>query len=98
MPHKLDINLVANILGVTQTTLRRWDANGVLSSRRDHSTSHRYYFDNDIEDFLSTNFKYLNNVAINWAFSKDDPTSVTLSRFYCQDSSIFKARLTKLET
>lgn len=97
MPTKLDINTVAEILGVTPTTLRRWDADGTLASNRESSTSHRYYFDYDIENFLAANFKYLNNVAINWAFSKKDISSIIPSRLYCSDSSVFKARLSKLE-
>lgn len=97
MPSKFDINTVAEILGVTPTTLRRWDADGTLSATRESSTSHRYYFDYDIENFLSANYKYLNNVAVKWAFSKDDVTNIIPSRLYCADSSIFKARLSKLE-
>lgn len=96
MPKSLDINQVADILDVTPTTLRRWDANKTFLSRRVGVTTHRYYFIDDIENFLITNFKYLKKIAINWVFSTESPDNI-LSRFYCPDSSVFKARLTRLE-
>ena len=95
--NKLDINEVAEILGVTPTTLRRWDADRTLPAQRQSSTSHRYYFENDVEEFLSRNYKYLNNVGTKWSFSKEEDIKNIPARFYCSDSSIFKARLSKLE-
>jgi len=92
---RLDIKNTANILGVDAMTLRRWDKGGVFSARRNSPTSHRYYYEDDLEDFLSKNYKYLLAMAKRWAFSKD-VTSNLLPRFYCEDSAVFKARLTKL--
>lgn len=92
---RLDIKKTASILGVDAMTLRRWDKGGVFSARRNSPTSHRYYYEDDLEDFLSKNYKYLLALARRWAFSKD-VTSNILPRFYCEDSSVFKARLTKL--
>ena len=94
---KININKAANILSVTLMTLRRWDSQGVLKARRDSPTAHRYYQSDGIEDFLADNFKYLRNSAVRWTFSQDTDEGIILPRFYCEDSSIFKARLTKLE-
>lgn len=88
---------MARILGVTPTTLRRWDADGTLKAQRQTSTSHRQYLEDDIEDFLTKNYKYLRRVAFAWSFSKEDEVKNILPRFYCADSSIFRARLSKLE-
>ncbi len=85
------------MLGVTTTTLRRWDADGTLQAKRQSSASHRYYFEDDIEDFLTKNYKYLHKVAVKWSFSKEDEIKSIPQRFYCADSSIFRARLSKLE-
>lgn len=97
MPNKFDINTVANLLSVTQTTLRRWDADGTLPASRERKGAHRYYFDYDIEDFLEKNYKYLHYVGVKWAFSKEDLSGSLPARFYCPDSAVFKARLSKLE-
>lgn len=93
---KLDINKTANILDVDTMTLRRWDKTGLFRARRDTPTSHRYYYEDDVEDFLSQNYKYVLAMSKRWAFSKDAVFN-TLPRFYCEDSSVFKARLAKLE-
>ncbi len=97
MSNRLDINQIAEMLGVTPTTLRRWDADGTLKAQRQSSTSHRYYLEDDIEDFLTKNYKYLQKVATMWSFSKEDEVKNIPQRFYCADSSIFRARLSKLE-
>lgn len=96
MDSLLDINKVADILGINPQTLRRWDEKGILKARRDNPAGHRYYFVDDLADFLSNNFKYLYKLAINWSFNKK---AIDLpSRFYCQDAFVFKSRLSKLET
>lgn len=95
MNQKLDINKVAVVLGVNIHTLRRWDAGGIFKSHRDSPTAHRYYYEDDVGNFLVENYKYLLDLAKRWSFSAkaiDIP-----SRFFCKDSSIFKARLSKLE-
>lgn len=96
MHQKLNINEVADIVGVNPYTLRRWDSLKIFQSRRDSPTAHRYYFEDDVGNFLTENYKYLLDIAKRWSFSAnaiDIP-----SRFYCPDSFVFKARLTKLET
>ncbi len=95
MNNQLDIKEVADILRINLQTLRRWDEKGILRAHRDSPIGHRYYFDDDLADFLANHFKYLYNLAVNWSFAKraiDVP-----SRFYCQDTFIFKSRLAKLE-
>ncbi len=97
MNSQLSIGETALLLGINPQTLRRWDSNqGKLPSNRVSSTGHRYYTTDDIENFLSENFKYLLRLAIRWASEKEAP--IILPRFYCADRSIFKARLSKLES
>ena len=78
---RLDIKTTANILGVDAMTLRRWDKGGVFSARRNSPTSHRYYYEDDLEDFLSKNYKYLLAMAFLNVLQK---TSLQLLT-YCQD-------------
>lgn len=98
MPKELDINDIADVLGVTPTTLRRWDANGLFPAQRESSTSHRFYYEADLENFLRENYKYLNSVATRWAYAPASKIGYVPPRFYCSDSSIFKARLSRLES
>lgn len=87
----------AKILGVNPQTLRRWDASGRLKARREKTgkISRYYYYENDIEDFLSTDYRVLYKIASQWTFSKT-PFEIP-RRFYCPDKSIFKARLSRFE-
>ena len=96
MDIRLSINEVAKFLGINSQTLLRWDKNNILKAHRDTPTSHRYYFYNDISDFLSNNFKYLHKIAIKWAF-EGKPINVP-SNFYCAYSYLFKARLDTLSS
>lgn len=95
MNEKISIGVVAEMLGVNIQTLRRWDDDGSFKSNRSEALAHRYYTEDQIEDFLSNNYKYLVGVSRKWAFN-DVPTRIP-SRFHCPDKSIFKARLSKLE-
>src|SRR3989339_1871686 len=95
MSNRISIGDAAEYLGVTIQTLRRWDEDGVLSSKRINTKEHRYYDQNVLEDFLSGNFDALVKKSHRWAYNAE-PTKI-LPRFYCQDKSIFKARLSKLE-
>lgn len=91
------IQETAQILAVNAQTLRRWDTSGRLKANRKKTgqISRYFYYENDVEDFLSTNFRALFKIAHKWAF---DSTSFKIPRrFYCQDKSIFKARLSRLE-
>jgi hypothetical protein len=96
MSEKISIGTASEILGVNVQTLRRWDEEGVLKSHRSKTLAHRYYTEEKIEDFLSNNYKYLEKVCKEWVFN-DIPTKIPF-RFHCLDKSIFKARLSKLES
>ncbi len=95
MNQKISIGVVAKMLGINIQTLRRWDNNNFLHSNRSGILSYRYYTEDQIEDFLSNNYKYLEKTSREWAFNEKPPR--ILSRFHCPDKSIFKARLSKLE-
>ncbi|MEK7664877.1 MAG: helix-turn-helix domain-containing protein [Patescibacteria group bacterium] len=92
---KRDKNLItigeaAELLGVSIMTLRRWDESGRLFSVRDKPGGHRHYRKEDIDVFLSDLFQ----LAKDWAvLQKEMP-----EQFYCQNSGIFQARITKMET
>jgi len=85
----ISISEAAELLGVTIMTLRRWDESGRLLSVRDKPRSHRYYRREDIDVFLSDLFQ----LAKDWAVSEKEIPE----QFYCQNSGIFQARITKME-
>jgi len=86
----ITIGEAAELLGVTVTTLRRWDESSRLLSVRKKTGGHRYYRKEDIDVFLNDLLK----LAKDWIiFQKEIP-----DQFYCQNSGIFQARITKMET
>ncbi len=93
---KLSIRETASLLNVSLQTLRRWDNAKILKPDRQSESAHRYYGEDVIEDFLSGNFKHLADLAQRWAFNKNALNAP--ARLYCADRSVFKARLSKLET
>jgi len=92
----LKISQVADILGVSIQTLRRWDESGKLPSVRQGKTGYRYYDKNVIEEFIKNNKKFLFSLAKKWVINKAE--SELPSLLYCQNISVFQARLSKLET
>lgn len=86
----ITIGEAAELLGVTVMTLRRWDENGRLLSVRDKPGGHRYYRKEDVAIFLSDLFQ----LAKDWAISEKEIPE----QFYCQNSGVFQARITKMET
>ncbi|MBI1866622.1 MAG: MerR family DNA-binding transcriptional regulator [Candidatus Staskawiczbacteria bacterium] len=78
----------AEILGVSINTLRRWDESGRLSSVRKQPGGNRYYRRKDLEVFKDDLFR----LAEEWAVSETELPK----DFYCQDSSVFLARITKM--
>ena len=90
---KLTLGKVAKLLNVSTDTLRRWDKSGILTAERSNKLSgHRYYSNESLETYLYDNiFKF----CYKWATRKmgQEPPSI----FYCQNSSIFQARLSKME-
>jgi len=96
MENKLfTIGRVADLIGVSIQTLRRWDDSGRLIPARRNKTGHRYYSQNSIEEFIRDNSKYLFKFVKKWTTSElgnELPAS-----FYCKDISVFQARLSRLE-
>src|SRR4030043_1313256 len=85
----IPISEAAELLGVSIMTLRRWDESGRFSSSREGEGGHRYYRKKDIEVFLEDLFK----LASDWVVSEAEFPD----NFYCQNSAIFLARITKME-
>jgi len=90
----ITIRKVAEILGVSTQTLRRWDENGRLVSVRGKN-NYRYYKKEDIEECIRKNQKDIFKIAKSWVLNSDaiEPRS----DFYCIDASMFQARLNKLK-
>lgn len=97
MIKEFTIKETANILAVNTQTLRRWDKSGRLKAKRKRTgkISRYYYYENEIEDFLSADFSVLFKIARKW-YSSPSPRQIP-RRFYCPDKSIFKARLSRFE-
>lgn len=85
----LTIGQSAEYLGVSLNTLRRWDKNGKLVAIRKDGGTHRYYREADLEIFTSDLMQF----ASDWIQEGIEFSGI----FYCQTSSIFNARLTKME-
>lgn len=47
-PKLLTIKQAADLLGVAEATLRRWDANGKFKARRHPLNNYRVYFERDV--------------------------------------------------
>ena len=90
-PKLIPIGQTAIRLGVSIDTLRRWDETGKLKAIRKSSGGIRYYSENDI--YLLTH--NISKLALEWAFSSS-PVEIPLT-FYCSNSSIFQARLAKMQ-
>lgn len=85
----LTIGQAAEYLAVSLNTLRRWDDSGKLIAIKKDGGTHRYYREKDLEIFASDLMRF----ASDWI-----QTGVEFpGTFYCQTSSIFNARLTKME-
>lgn len=83
----IPIGRAAQLLGVSISTLRRWDKSGQLRSTRTGVKGHRYYLRSEIGEFL----KDTETLARNWALStvpaEPDPN------IYCRTRDVFQARL-----
>jgi len=90
----ITINQASQILGVSIDTLRRWDKRGKLPAIRHKSSGYRYYDKNLLAELMPKLDIY--KLALKWAGSK---TAIEpLADFYCPNSSIFQARLSRFET
>lgn len=85
----LTIGQAAEYLGVSLNTLRRWDESGKLVAIKKEGGTHRYYRERDLEIFASDLMRF----ASEW-IEKGAPFPGT---FHCPTSSIFNARLQKME-
>lgn len=85
----LTISEASEKLGVSIDTLRRWDSSGKLVAIKKEGGAHRFYREKDLEIFSSDIIK----LAHDWA--KDGLEFP--STFYCGNSAVFQARLSKLE-
>ncbi len=85
----LTIGQAAEYLGVSLNTLRRWDESGKLVAIKKDGGTHRYYREKDLEIFASDLMKF----ASEWITDGIEFPGT----FYCATSSIFNARLTKME-
>lgn len=88
----LSISEVAELLGVSIDTLRRWDKNGKLPAFRPHPGSHRYYRRQDIESFLPRNLVLQ---VKNWVIASN--SSKPDDSLYCETRDIFQARLSHMQ-
>ncbi|MFA6917273.1 MAG: helix-turn-helix domain-containing protein [Candidatus Gracilibacteria bacterium] len=88
----ITIREASKILGVSVDTLRRWDKAGKLVAVRAGNGAHRRYKRVDIDLLMNDLF----TVAKSWVFSNfpGEPHQ----DFFCQNSSIFQARLGRMET
>src|SRR3989344_1110172 len=85
----LTIGQAAEYLKVSLNTLRRWDESGKLAAIKKDGGTHRYYREKDLEIFASDLMKF----ASEWI---QDGVEFP-GTFYCATSSIFNARLIKME-
>jgi len=87
----LTIGEVAEMLGVSVDTLRRWDENGKLKSFRASEKAYRYYSEQDVYLFLND----LSHLAEEWVEREvgiePDPS------FYCSSNDVFQGRLVKMQ-
>ena len=85
------IGKAAKIIGVTPTTLRRWEKAGKIKPVRT-PTNRRMYLMEQIKSLVQ---KSILDYAIDWAVSpyEKEPEET----FYCSNSAIFQYRLTRLE-
>lgn len=86
----LTIGQAAEYLGVSQNTLRRWDESGKLVAIRKEGGTHRYYFQRDLDVFASDLIK----IAHDWVQDRVEFPK----QFYCDNTSVFQARLTRFES
>ena len=88
----IPIDEASKLIGVSIDTLRRWDKSGKLLAIRPGKGSHRQYRKSDIELFIRDLFQ----VAKVW--SSHQLSQKPNEEFYCPNSSIFQARLNKMES
>lgn len=88
----LTIRQASKALSISIDTLRRWDKSGKLLSVRAGKGSHRLYKESDLDLFTTNPIQK----AESWAKNKTPKNPQEI--FYCQNSSIFQARLSRMES
>jgi len=88
----LTIGDAAKIIGVSVDTLRRWDKKNQLPAKRNKTNNYRYYHYKDIDKYLNSNLIAMVN---NWLHKPIGQKPI--ESYYCPNSAIFLARLSKLE-
>lgn len=89
----MTINQASQVLGISQDTLRRWDKSGKLPAIRHKRVGYRYYDSGQLAELAPK--LDINKLVLKWASGKN--ANEPLSEFYCPNSSVFQARLSKLE-
>ncbi len=85
----ITIGEAAEMIGITVTTLRRWDESGRLVSIRKTPTGIRRYSRKVIETYLND----LLQLATDWISSGIEIPS----KYFCENSAVFQARLQKMQ-
>lgn len=90
MKQHLPIGEAAEYLGVSEQTLRRWDASGEFKASFVSPGGHRYYSVADLEKRAKGLFR----IAKDWvSATKPEPPP---DEFYCPTSDVFKTRLDRM--
>ena len=89
----ITIGQTSKMIGVSIQTLRRWDEAGKLLSVRTAENGHRYYRKEDIE-----NYSVINPLKLAKIWTTDGSGFEPRHDFYCPDSSVFQARLSRMES
>lgn len=85
----ITISEVAEILGVSIDTLRRWDKTGKLNPIKTSDAGYRLYSKSQIELFLNDLF----SIAKDWVIRGVEMPS----KFYCSNSAIFQTKLIQMQ-
>lgn len=89
--NNLKISEAAKMLGVSALTLRKWGESGKLVPNIDPDNKYRFYSLAQLEDFIKNNAFVF---AGKWSRSKKPKNPPDF--VYCQNSSVFQARLPRL--
>lgn len=90
----MTISQASELLGASIDTLRRWDKSGKLPALHHKSSSHRYYSNNLLAELMPRLDIY--KLVLKWAGGKT--ANEPLSDYYCPNSSIFQAWLSRFES
>ena len=89
----ISVGKASEILGVSISTLRRWDETGKLRAVRKSPDGNRFYRQIDLDFFPNDLFQ----AAFDWASAPADDIPETPSQIYCGSKAVLQTRLEKLE-